>query len=394
MERNVITFKSFFRRNEKNILLWMLAIIFSTIEFWYSLLFLVLSAAIGFKHYGKENKWAIVLIGFVYAIFLFFARRNPGVVFTNALWYTVLPFLAFLTGRNMGTKVMDDKTYLYWLFILMGCLTLTNFYITFIDVFKYGLINPERNLHVLDPEDAAQTITSRAMDLAMALSSICSVFYMRTRYQRESRWGVVFSVLALLCIAHYVSRTGIVILSLGLILGLVYQGRSSKTFLFLVLLVPLVYILMQTELFTLYAEREMDEDASFATSGGRTVRWLMGLQMLLNSPGGYTYSDFYAHNYWLDFGRDGGLISAVLLLIFNIAILIKAFSISLQKSKMSSYIRCITFTYVFICFVAAFSEPIHLGAPAFTWTYMALCGFISTEPHKRICQDIYIWIKQ
>ena len=394
MERSEISFSSFFRKNEVTILLWMLAIIFSSVTFWYSMPCLVLLAARGFKRYGKEGKWAIVLIGLVYAIFLYYGRRNPGVVFTNALWYSVLPFLSFLIGRNMGTKVRDENTYLFWLFILMGCLTLTNFYITFFDIFKNGLINPERHLQVLSDEDEVRAVTSRTMDLVLALSSICSVFYLKSKHGSQSRWFVTFSILALLCIAHYVSRTGIVIFAFGLIIGLIYQGRGSKTFWFILLLIPVFYILMQTELFSIYAARETDEASSFATSGGRTVDWLLGLQMLLENPGGYAYTDFYAHNYWLDFGRDGGLISAVLLLIFDIAILIKAFRMSVSKSQVSSYVRCITFTYLFICFIAAFTEPIHSGAPGFTWTYLALCGMISTNPEKRMYQDITLKIRK
>jgi hypothetical protein len=105
MERTALSFKSFFIENKIFVLLWVFAIIFSTVSFWYAMPCLILLVALGGKHQCKDGKWAIILLSLIYLVFLYFARRNPGVAFTNALWYTVLPFLAFLIGRNFGIRV-------------------------------------------------------------------------------------------------------------------------------------------------------------------------------------------------------------------------------------------------------------------------------------------------
>lgn len=377
------TFKSFYLSHRIEIIAIVLGLIASAFSYWFSLLcFLFLLITQARRIAGRGEPYILFVIG-IYFFYFVDAYNNPDVSTHNVLWHSVLPVLAFLIGREIGNGVSNERALVYWLFVMMVSLSFNSIPITLYDVFRNGLVNPDRSLKIL--EGVQRAVTSRALDMAMALAGACCIFFLGTEFRKINEWFVAFSIIGLLCSFHYLSRTGVILFSVSLILGLIFSKKDMKTVLFIIIFVVVLYALSKTSLYTAYAEREIGEN-SLTEGGGRTVRWQWALEALLQHPHGYSFEDygFYAHQLWLDMGREGGLVSALLMFIFSVLVLLKTIIISFRNKNLSTYIRCIILTFSIVFFLGAATEPINSGNQGLLWQYLIFCGMMTTSPEKRM----------
>ena len=302
---------------------------------------------------------------------------------TNAIWCTLPAVLSYFLGMKIG-RDYSSFPILTILYVIFFGLALPHICVTLIDIIENGLVNPERTLSVFSDDEQQRAVTGRTMELSLAIGGF-SMLFMRNGNVAQKKISGLFVLLAIvaeLCTLHYLSRTGIALLIISIFIGVVSQKELSyKTVLFFLIIIVFYYLLSDSQLFDLFRDREQ-AGSSIADAGGRTERWIVGFTMLLSNTKGYTIEDFYAHNFWLDYGRDGGLYAAILLSIFSIIILIKSFLLR-KRSKINPYLSYCVMVSSVVAFAALFTEPVHVGAPIFMHMYFLLSGIVVTLSKTR-----------
>lgn len=333
-----------------------------------------------FKKYGsgtagKFDIYSVVII-LTFSLFVYNGVTTGNVTTNNAIWYSIPSLLAFFIGRKLYSPYLnDDRLYLF-LFMLSATLAIPHIPITIEDVLRNGLINPERTIGVLG-DDVQRAVTGRTVELSLAISGIAALFITSTSkielHINNYLWMI--SIIAEICTLHYVSRTGIVLFAISLFLGFVLNNKSSKqTFVALVALLLVLLFLDYRGILSVFANREI-ENSSFFNAGGRTERWAMGWMLLFQNINGYSMEGWYAHNFWLDFGREGGLYSFLLLSLFSIVVFIKSIKIYVS-SVVSKPLRMLILLFSVIFFAALFSEPVHSGSTVYMYAYFMFCGIV------------------
>lgn len=308
-------------------------------------------------------------------LFLGFTALHTGYMTPlNISWYIISSFLFFLLGGSI-IRCFHNQQLLLLLLIIVFSIALPHLILTLYDIFIYGIVNPDRNLSFLD-EETQRAVTGRTVELSLALSGISFLFLSKKDLivAKITRYFIILSILALLCILHYVSRTGIVIFIVSIIIGLFYQHNFSlKTFAILLLTIVAFYLFQRTSIYQVFQDREIYE-SNFSNVGGRVQLWKINFALLLANPLGYSLKGF-AHNFWLDIGKVGGLFSFIFLVIFSIGVLIK--SIQMQsRSYIATYLRFGLLLFSIISILTLFTEPVHSGSPSMMYLYFLLSGTI------------------
>lgn len=336
---------------------------------------LILIRDISYKSVYRPFCFVNCIVGIIFFLFFYCGFTNGNMTFYNAVWYSIPSILAVILGHNFAKKNNQPSQVISFLFLIAFFLAFQHIVVTFQDILQRGFINPDRYLLTEGDEDKQRAITARTVELSLAICGIVIVFIRKYSISKHLLLSfVVLAVAAELCTLHYLSRTGIAILAIAMSIGFfLKKGNIKQTIIILGLCIITYYIFKNTELFSLFADREI-EGSSIADAGGRTERWLLGLNMLIENPGGYNLA-FYAHNFWLDFGRVGGLYSFILLVFFSVALLVKV----IRKRNFIKIGECNTFMILIftITFTTTlFTEPVHSGAPSYMYFYFLFAGFV------------------
>ena len=317
-----------------------------------------------------------IFVFVIFAQFFYCGYTNGNMTFYNAIWYSVPSVIAVMLGHNYALKLNNPKLIISFLFCISLFLALPHIIITVRDILSNGLINPDRSLSIDGYDETQRAITARTVELSLAICGIAAIFIKKLNAPlRISNLFIILSVLAELCTLHFVSRTGIAILIIALITGLLYKKIDAKQVIMLVMISFLVYKLFENSGFLdVFSERERD-GSSIMDAGGRTERWAIGFAALLENPLGYNIEDWFAHNFWLDFGRVGGLIAFFLLCIFSILLFAK--TIKLRSFQIIGGYNCLLIVVFSVTFLATlFTEPVHSGAPMYMYMYFLFAGFV------------------
>ena len=317
-----------------------------------------------------------IFVFVIFAQFFYCGYTNGNMTFYNAIWYSAPSVIAVMLGHNYALKLNNPKLIIIFLFCISLFLSLPHIIITVRDILSNGLINPDRSLSIDGYDETQRAITARTVELSLAICGIAAIFIKKINAPlRISNLFIVLSVFAELCTLHFVSRTGIAILIIALITGLLYKKIDAKQVIMLVVISFVVYKLFENSgLLNVFSEREIDGSSSIE-AGGRTERWAIGFAALLEKPLGYNIEDWYAHNFWLDFGRVGGLISFFLLCMFSILLFAK--TIQLRSLQIIGNYNTLLIAVFSVTFLATlFTEPIHSGAPMYMYMYFLFAGFV------------------
>ena len=125
-----------------------------------------------------------------------------------------------------------------------------------------------------------------------------------------------------------------------------------------------------------YADRLNDDEMAVGKAGGRTERWIGGLESIITDPFGWEFSRFgYAHNLWLDVARVAGVIPLTILLFFTVSS-IKIWIKSLRILRNDLFLRSYVFIY-FISIILLFNvEPIMEGMYLLFLLFCMFIGFL------------------
>lgn len=302
----------------------------------------------------------------------------------NASWIFVLSLLSFFVGIGLSNRFKEATDFYFLLFFFAIILAIPNISVTLYDVFVNGLVNPERDLGILGEEQ--RHTTGRTVEMSLAIAGIFMLFVKPTnKLEAKIRnYFIILSVIAELCVLHYVSRTGVFLFLISIILGWLFGSGRRYNILLVVILTVLFYVFfVDSSLLNVYQNREI-EGSSISNAGGRTERWEIGLFMLLSNHNGYSYNNdyWYAHNFWLDFGREGGLYAFIALSLFSLVVLWKTFKLprnnNLPKLQNKSLLL---YSLVFV--ITLFTEAVHTGAPLYMYIYYMFSAIICDLSRSR-----------
>lgn len=361
------------------IILLLLSILLSTVSPWIItigsiVLYIYLNMRCSYKSIGLT----LLLLCLSVFSYIFFGLFNGNVTIQIMLYFGITSVLCFCIGNGLVQKFKSENNIFFIFTVIIISMALPHIYITIIDIFNVGLVNPERILSVYGDE-SQRSICQRTVELSLCIGSMAFLFLTPSNYfqSRVIRMVVTFAILGELCTLHYVSRTGIAFMLMAIFLGLIFKwGVSFKTIgLFIVLLLTFTY-LKNTELFSVFSERETDY-SNVGNVGQRLPRWEWGLNEIANNQwGSVTYKNAqhsFAHNFWIDWGKISGVIPFILLITLSIRNLYQVSKVFFRKYRTLSFV-ILVLTVIF--YMALFTEPIHEGAPLFMFIYFMYCGIV------------------
>lgn len=329
--------------------------------------------------------------GLVWTILmLLFYLADSMISGSNSFNHSIILFVGavsyYYLGHYFAIKYPDDYSIYAIFFVLMFSLSFEHIIVTMRDIFEVGLVNPLRHLETVDDEHR-RSVTQRVIDLSLFIGSISFITFSTKDHtlRRLKLFYILFGIIALLCSLHYVSRTGVAIFIISFVICVIFRWKilSFRTFLLVFITVGLWRVIQQTELFSVYASREV-EGSSILDAGSRAPLWQWGWETILNNPWGLNSSkhNHFAHNMWLDFGVKGGIIVFVMMVFLTCANILKSFKIVARKYESNAF-RFIVLLLSVCFFLAAFSEAIPDGNQVFFFTYFFWCGFINNIVHSR-----------
>lgn len=328
----------------------------------------------GFRAPASGNLLFLIIILIVFSVISLSVGKNN--LFSIALMIAI-SFVSYSIGAMWSNRSHDEASLIFFPMLMALSLAVPHLVITIQDIIVNGLINPERTLSIIGGEEGQRAVTQRAVELSLLIGSGAMYFIKSSDNKVKAcrDFLVIGSIVALLCTMHYVSRTGLAIFFITMVIGFLLKGRLSFGTVIFIILVFIIYSgITRTEIFELYSAREI-EGSSIGDGGGRTEAWARTFKYIQDHPFGSSSYHGFAHNFWLDFGKVGGVPSMLLLIIFsfrNIIIVLRIFIYKYTSKALSFYITILLISFL----LALFTEAIHEGCPVFMFFYFMYCGYI------------------
>ncbi|MDE7161113.1 MAG: O-antigen ligase family protein [Muribaculaceae bacterium] len=251
--------------------------------------------------------------------------------FGNGLVLVMCPLIIYYSGLYICDRCKDRSSVMWILLTCIICYAAWPVVTNIADFIETGeIVNLARGFD-LDKKNVLAT--HQNMMMSMAIGGMGAVF-LKTRTRMESRFkwiAVTVSVLALFSALHILNRTAIVLAAVSCLCGIVHGGGGIKRMIYLTLIVAAVgaifYLaIMQTEFGDLiegFNSREQLSGYTANSAGGRTVRWMRGIQEVITHPFGSEgikvgFMKTFAHNLWLDIGLRGGWLPMATMFLMTI----------------------------------------------------------------------------
>lgn len=351
------------------------------------------------KKYIDSSFWWLVIFSIT---FITTWSYNTGFEPGKLIYYTFYPPLFYLTGGYFVDKFSNFNSIIKIILILIVAYSLIYLRNTIFDTVNYGLINMNRSIRVND--NSILGANYQQIRASLSIAGI-GLLFVHTRNPTEKRLKNIFillSILGLFSTIHFVNRTGLA-LALFSILMVFFKLIKKKSTFVLIFITGIFLIVLANYLLNLasvhvfiesYQVREVNEDFSSSTFGGRIVRWNWILNSLITHPFGDISSAKYgyAHNLWLDAGRLSGIIPFITLIIFTITSLIKAVKLVI-KNHLSLFFSCFLITLNITFFLQSFVEPVLESDPTFFWLFVLLLGMQNTLYKRFITNKLNIFKK-
>lgn len=376
--------KKYLIQNNYSLLILLVSFIISSymMNYWFMLpciFLLFLNKQIGFVQKGKIDA-DLLLLTFTFATYSIIALLNNNTNLTTILTRSTPAVLFFAIGYNLTNK-NKDTTYWYFILLLVAFFTsIINIYNGLIDTVQNGFIVPER-MFGADKDEFEQTTSLICSEIIPTIACI-GLFFDNPSYvnNKKLRWfGIILAILGELCAIHYVSRAGILIMGVSVILGLLYRSKFNlRTISFLIITFAAYLYFLQSDAYAVF-ELKNETGGDLATGNGRDERMLYWLGRIMESPLGIAdwknqYSlHSWAHNFWLDFTKECGLIPGIALVYFSLRNLYFVARIALRR-KMNKSVAQLVLLLGIAYFLTLFTEPTMQGAPLLMYSYLFFCG--------------------
>lgn len=349
------------------------------------------------KRIPRQTKSAVLIIAFsiCYTIPLLFQRNCPS--FSVLIFCLIFPIISYWSGIYICRNTLNSNTPLVVIVLLTACIAIWSITVNLLDFIQTGnVVNIMRSLESEGSGDA-QKATIHNMMLSMAIGGIGIIFIKpNNKFDKTIKPIIlIISILALFGGIHLLNRTAIVLAACSLFIGLYWAGISIKRLcyiLFLILTVLIIYTTYfdgSTFLEAIEAGFSSREKYSSRTSmvnaGGRTDRWIAGLNQIFIMPFGsegllyYTDSSF-AHNAWVDIGIRGGIISFILIIIMTY-IFLSLLRRLLKFYPISKFIKGYLLMIIACMFLQWAVEPVVEGVFPLFLIFFFIYGFMVAYPY-------------
>lgn len=355
-------------------------------NYWFmfpSILLLLLNKQASIAYKGRIDKDLLLLL-FVFASYSVLALFNKNTNLTTIVTRSVPAVLFFAIGFNLASK-NKNATYWYFMLLLTVCFTsLVNIYNGLIDTAQNGFIVPER-MFGGDKEEFEHTTSLIASEIIPTIACI-GLFFDKPNLidDKRLRWfGFALGILGELCAIHYVSRAGILIMALSIITGLIYRFKLNFKTIFFISITILAYLyFMQTDAYAVF-ELKNETGGDLTTGNGRDERMLYWINRIMESPMGILdwhnqyYLHSWAHNFWLDFTKECGIIPGIALVFFSLRNLYYVARITFNRHINKSVAHLVLLLGISY-FLTLFTEPTMQGAPLLMFGYLFFCGIVKS----------------
>ena len=304
----------------------------------------------------------------------------------STAYYSLTPLFMYGLGRYYLRKCEDEDILFLLIFLFTIVLALPHIVVTIQDIFKFGLINPLRELRVIKDDAAIRAVTQRTVELSLCTIGFTMFFYKpKNKFEKKIRaCFIVLALVSMLCFIHFVSRTGIALILITVLLGLSFpnSNKNNRRYIILIGLALLIIFVIAhdqiLEIIRVYSEREI-EGSSIKDAGGRTGSWRDAFTAVFNFPLGRK-ADTFAHNMWLDIGKVAGIIPFTFLTLFSCSSLLKSIRIARSK-KYPQMTKMLVLSASLVFLLVCFTECIHEGAPMYMFFYLFFCGMVNSVYH-------------
>ncbi len=344
----------------------------------------------------KYRDWSAIslaLFGIMFALFAFvLGTKYSG---SGLIANVVAPLVLYPLGCWFADRLKGcENELIVLIFLSVLCISFILLFRTIIDVGDNGVVSVSRQFEI----EGVETVSATLYGLYAAITLVgLPMFFVSSGRRTLLSWlFLALAVLGLLSTVHLVNRTGLVIAVVVTFVGLVYRSRTNigKYILILGAIVLVVYVLIETgviseEIVSAYEFRQKEtEREGMSAAGGRGNRWADAILRVWYMPLGWYHEEAavgynFVHNWWLDVGRQVGLLPLLLLLVPTILSIKNCITLFKQRD---SRLNLLLLSLNVVLFIACFVEPVMEGSATVAYFYMFVWGL--TAQTARCCRPM------
>lgn len=320
-----------------------------------------------------------LLFYFVFSVFFLNEKTEVGFQLIFA------PIAIYSCGKWFGYSSAHSKSIFYSFFAFGFFISFPVILNVFIDVLSRGFAGGGRNISIdSDGVEKSATVLAGMMIIVAAMSSMGIVAF------KEFGWLArcfvfIFFVISVFVSFRLGSRTLLMVMLCSMLMYLAQSsmGKNKSNSLLIFAFVFIFGYLFSSfssdssDLFLYYQDR-VDDEYGVATAGGRVVKWMSSIEMILSNPLGWGVNVIgYSHNFWLDVARNGGWVSFVLILVVTFCAVI-TFFYSIKRNKFDRFYTGFLLGLGAGYFALFFVEPILDGFLYVFYSFCCLWGMVSS----------------
>lgn len=297
-----------------------------------------------------------------------------------------IPSLLYLVGKRISRTYKLDNIRIFFLFFISFSLSLIPLISIIIQILKSGFELSDRSMYLIWDKGTEISATGLASYFSLNLASVGLLnLSPKTYVQRKIHVSIIILfILSIICVIRLGSRTQLVIVVASFLVSYFLsfnRGHILKKIFTIIIAVSIaVYFfitLSKLNEISILFQRGDASDYGIDTAGGRSVRWIDSFNSIFTDPWGWKFSRYgYAHNFWLDVARVGGVIPLIFLIYITIASL-KLYFKSFKILKKSHYLK-IYISLIFLSIFLGFNvEPVMEGMYLLFLIFCLMTGFLS-----------------
>lgn len=306
--------------------------------------------------------------------------------FMSMLPNILAPSVLYLIGKYISENCKGNQVRIFLLFYLSAVFSIIPLISILLQIQENGFIDGTRSLYLIWDKKFEISATGLGSYFVLNMASIGLINVKKTtKIESNITIGIVILfVLSLVCVLRLGSRTQLVLAIVSLLGSFLLNLRQNSFFknvLFIASIMALTFYLINnfnenSDVIKFYADRLNDDEFGVGTAGGRTERWIGGLESIITDPFGWEFSRFgYAHNLWLDVARVAGVIPLFFLIIFTF-VSFKTWLKTLKLLSSDLFMRSYIFIF-FISIILLFNvEPIMEGMYLLFLLFCMFIGFL------------------
>lgn len=366
----------------------LLATIWTNINIRLALIFCVcIVLYVPILRYIDKTAGFIILFSCSYCLILLFHNIDN---LANFISYLVCPTLFYCYGRYIVDKTGGDINNIT-IFLCFSVL-LFSFVLhisAILDILQNGFINTTRTFPIWGSVSGRGTLSATIYGLVASLGLVgLPLFFVKTKLKPIIKFTfLLIAVLSLITVIHLINRTGIIVLLLCLAAIIFYKNNGNIfqliiicSVIFVIIILLLHFQIINQDISNAYLERN-EGISSVDTAGGRTDKWIIGINNLFRYPFGWSEEKLqygYAHNMWIDIARVSGILPFA---FFCIATILSYFDL-LKLLKYREQTLTPLILGLNVCFFfSSFVEPIIDALPLYLYLYIMLWGMQHQLPY-------------